>query len=225
MRAREQSTLDDKIIKPLAMLVKYVAADSSIIATLPLIGSTILRKLLDDCHHSARQLPDKYTSTLKAELGGLAGQPVVSVLLQEICAHVKTMPAQTQGAVTRGSVLNDDPSILDCNAVLAFLRYLCDNVQFAFEPDMRQRLFERIDNEGWSLAEGNEVSADEDDGGYDKHEFLHSGIHSPNLMKVRERGVYAKDAKAKDEKSSQEGGCDKQFNPSPKLTGSSPFTD
>ena len=190
----------------LAIVVKYVAGSSSTIATLPFIGSTVLRALLQG--RTAADLAERYTPATKKELCGLAGRPVFANLLGEICSHVAGL-----GPASRG---RNSPVLRDCNTVLDFLLYLCDNVQLGFEADVRDRLINRIEEEGWSLAEGGGTG---EAGEYDTHSFLHSGIHAPSLPKVRERGDYPKDKKSAEETSAREGGCDKPFESSRKKTG------
>jgi hypothetical protein len=190
----------------LATVIKYIAGSSSIIATLPFIGSTVLRKLLQG--RTAADLAAHYTPAIRKDLCGLAGRPVFANLLGEICSHVADL-----GPASRG---RNSPVLRDCNTVLDFLLYLCDNVQLAFEPDVRARLITSIAEEGWSLAEGGGTG---EAGEYDTHSFLHSGIHAPSLPKVRERGDYPKDKKSAEETSGREGGCDKPFESSRKKTG------
>lgn len=182
---------------------------------MPLIGSTILLELLEKCP-SARDLPQYFTPVVRKKLSGLAGQPVIASLLHEICGHVSTLDDSIQPARTRS--VQEPQLVRDCNTVLAFLRYLCDNVQLAFEPAMRQRLLKRIAEEGWSRAEG---SMDVE---YDPSEFLESGVFctSPGLGKHRERGRFAKDTKTSDESSTKDGGCDKPFGTGRNRTGKHP---
>jgi hypothetical protein len=194
------------VSEALSTIIKYVAAESSLIAMLPFIGSTVLRTLLQD--RTSAHLPEHYTPEIKMQLSGLTGRPVFSKLLTEICSHVTDVGSRGRNS----SVLRD------CDVVIAFLLYLCDNVQLAFESDVRARLMTRIADEGWSLAEGG-GPGEAGSGGYDTRSFLHSGIHSPNLPKVRERGDYPKDKKAADETSAHDGGCDKPFASSRKKTG------
>jgi hypothetical protein len=193
------------VSKSLATLVKFVAGDSSIIATLPFIGSRVLRKLLQG--RTAAELPEHYTPDIRIALSGLAGRPVIAKLLTEICSHVTLLPPASRG--------RNSSELHDCDTVLAFLLYLCDNVQLAFKPDVRARLMVRIAEGGWSPAEGDGPGS----GGYDTHSFLHSGIHSPCLNKLRERGHYPKDKKASDETSAHDGGCDKPFESTRRKTG------
>jgi hypothetical protein len=201
---RTKSTV---VTKSLATLVKFVSGDSSVIATLPLIGSIVLRKLLDDCGHSALDLPKHFTSRVRMQLSGLAGQPVIASLLSEICSSISSL--QDSVTHTRTRSLHELPLVSDCNAVLAFLCYLCDNVQLGFEPEMRKRLFKRIDEEGWERGKGGVETGK--DPVYDVNGWLKEGIHCPNLPKVRSRGRFGKDGKASEECCAREGGCDKPF--------------
>jgi hypothetical protein len=190
----------------LATLIKYIAGQSSIIATLPLIGSTVLRSLLHG--RTAADLSEYYTPEIRKQLSGLAGRPVFAKLLGEICSHVADLAPASRG--------RNSPVLRDCNTVITFLLYLCDNVQLAFEADVRARLMTQIAEEGWSLAQGGGTG---EECGYDTRSFLHSGIHAPCLSKVHERGDYPKDKKAAEESSAREGGCDKPFESSRKKTG------
>jgi hypothetical protein len=201
------------VTKTLATLVKFTAGDSSVIATLPLIGSTILLALLDKCS-SARDLSQHFTPIVRQQMSGLAGQPVIASLLGEICSHISSLDDSSVPARATRSV--QEPQLVqDCNTILVFLRYLCDNVQLAFEPAMRRRLLSRIAEEGWAPAEGS-MQVD-----YDQSEFLLSGVSctNPGLGKHRERGTYSKDAKLSDESSTRDGGCDKPFGTGRNRTG------
>jgi hypothetical protein len=189
----------------LATLVKFVAGDSSVIATFPFICTIVLIELLQD--QAVGTLPQRYTPAIQTQLRGLSGQPVVATLLGEICSHVTaaTVPNTRSGTVTR-----------ECQCVIAFILYLCYVVQLSFDPAMRGRLITRYEREGWSPAEAGGNGLDE---GYDTKSFLHSGIHAPNLREVRKRGTYPKDSKPAEETLARDGGCDKVFDYKRRRTG------
>jgi hypothetical protein len=211
------------VTEALATLVVNIAKDSSLQATFPF---TFLSEVQSVVSRGSSGLVQAYDSKMKLSISGIGGQPIVATLLDDICSQIQDETAAAH-TLRSSSVRNDS------DVVLNFLDYCCSNVLLSYPPEMRERLVHRLATEGWCTGAVNHCgehrgSGEEGSGSeseepsypdYDTDAFLRNGIHMPLLRKHRERGVFHKDAKSKEESASGDGGCDKAFDAKKNKTG------
>jgi hypothetical protein len=219
----------DVVTTSVRTLARYAFSDSSVQGTVPLTCVPTLDIIL---RGGARGLCEAFTHDRRQLLRSTAGLPLLATVLDDISSKVRGVTEESRAS-------RNCPVLRDCDAVLTFVKYLCDIVVMSYRPDIRARLLAQFETDGWRRAEvqepdpgpGSNVHSDEPDPGlarpwhsdvaYDTELFHRCGIHMPCLRKHRERGVYAKDSASQSclESSCAEGGCDKEFSAKTKKTG------
>jgi hypothetical protein len=218
--------LESDVVTPsVRRVARYSVSDSSVQGTIPLTSIPTLDIILRD---GARGLCDAFTHDRRQLLRTTAGLPVLATLLDDIASKVRGVTEESRAS-------RYCPVLRDCDAVLTYVKYLCDIVVMSYRQDIRARLLAEFEVEGWRRAEVQEPdpglgSNVHSDVGSEEHEpsvraydaelFHRCGIHMPCLRKHRERGVYAKDSASQSalESSCAEGGCDKEFSVKSKKT-------
>jgi hypothetical protein len=198
---RTESTV---VTTALSTFAYWTGKDSSAQATVPLTCIPTLRSIISG---GVGSLIDSYTRGKKVLVGGEAGLPLITEILDELCTLIRANPRPSRNC----------PVLRDCGVVLKFLDYLCDTVLLSYDPEMRARLLLRLSTDGWlpgavsACGDGDPGTEEPVSHEYDTDGFLGNGIHMPYLKRNRWRGSFKKDAKASEETSSRDGGCDKPF--------------
>lgn len=218
----------------LTYLLNSLLRDSSVQAVLPFEAIIIIEQILDGLDNVC-EFPSRLTKHHRFRLSQCVGNAGLVPLLIEVAESISKDVQSDSSSVDHSP--NWTQWISDCKVVLAFVKYLSDNVKLSFEPGIRFRLLAKLrsdprgkppsakaytSSEHISLTSTDSVQiASSGDDLYDIDGFFRKGSHYPCWYVGCERGVYKKDSDKKDsqdaarkqesESSGADGGCAKDF--------------